>query len=60
MSRIMEELIKETYENACEENSKEIALKMINVKKLSLEEVAEISGLQLDEVKKLAKKADMQ
>ncbi len=53
MSKIMEELIKE----AREQNSKEIALKMINVKKLSLEEVAEISGLQLDEVKALAEKA---
>ena len=34
--------------------SKEIALRMINVGKLSLEEIAEYSGLPLEVIKELA------
>lgn len=51
--KIMEEVIKEEREKA----RKEIALRMIDSKKFTLEEISDITGLQLDEVKAPAEKA---
>ncbi len=45
----------DVMENMCNEVRKENALRMLANGKLSLEEIAEFSGLSLEEVKKLQK-----
>lgn len=49
MCKVMEELV----DDLVEERAKEMAKKMLQKGKLSLEEIAEYSGLTLEEVKKL-------
>ena len=52
MSRIMEDMIAETLK----EKSISVARKMLKAEKFSYEEIADFSGLTVDEVKELATK----
>lgn len=54
MSRILEEMRNEAAEKAKEEEKVNTALKMLARKRDSIEEIAEITGLSLEEVQKLA------
>ena len=54
MSRILEEMRNEAAEKAKEEEKVNTALKMLARKRDSIEEIAEITGLSLEEVRKLA------
>ncbi len=56
MSRIMEEFLKKTAAEAKWESNRATALRMLKIGKLSYEEIAEYSGLSIDEVKALADK----
>lgn len=54
MCKINEKMRNEAAEEAKKENSIDIALKMLSRGKLTIEEIAEDSGLALEEVKELA------
>lgn len=54
MCKLMEDRVNETAREAKKENSIDIALKMLSRGKLTIEEIAEDSGLALEEVNKLA------
>ena len=53
MCRLLEEMMKEAYKEGYEEEGKRIVLRMLEAGKYTLEEIIEISGLPLDEVKTL-------
>ena len=53
MSQIMEDMRNESLKQGMKQEMKEVALRMLAVGKYALEEIASISGLSLDEVKKL-------
>ena len=53
MCRVIEDMRKEEREEGIKEGIRMTALRMLKAGKYSLEEIAEISGLSLDEVKKL-------
>lgn len=50
MSKILEDMRRQSYQ----EGIKAVALRMLESQKLSLEEISALSGLSLDEVKKLS------
>ena len=54
MCRIMEELKEETAEKVTAENSRKIALRLLQSGEKSLEKIALLTDLPLSEVKKLA------
>ena len=54
MSRILEEMRNEVAEKATHNNAVNTALRMLARGRDSIEEVAEITGLSLEEVRKLA------
>ncbi len=54
MCKINEDMCNEVAKEAKKENSIDIALKMLSRGKLTIEEIAEDSGLALEEVKELA------
>ena len=56
MCKIMEELRDKTAAEVTAERNREIALKFIQLGSVPLEQIAEATGLTLDEVKKLAEK----
>lgn len=56
MCEILEEVKRESAEEAKIESAKEIAVKMITDGSLSIEKIAELTSLTVDEVKALAKK----
>ena len=56
MCQIMEELRDITAAKVALERNRDIALRLISSGKMSFEEIAEATGLTLDEVKKLAEK----
>ena len=54
MSRILEEMRNEVAEKATHNNAVNTALRMLARGRDSIEEIAEITGLSLEEVRKLA------
>ena len=50
MSKILEDMRQQSYQ----EGIKAVTLRMLESQKLSLEEISALSGLSLDEVKKLS------
>ena len=56
MCKVMEDMRNESLKEGIKEGMKEAALRMLAAGKYALDEIANISGLSLDEVKKL--KAD--
>lgn len=54
ISKIMEDLLKELYEQEKYETTVQIVNKMLEAGTLSLEKIAKYSGLTLEEVKELA------
>lgn len=54
MSRILEEMRNEVAEKATHNNAVNTALRMLTRGRDSIEEIAEITGLSLEEVRKLA------
>ena len=53
MCKAMEDMRNESLREGMREGMRKVALRMLQAGKYALEEVAEISGLSLDEVKKL-------
>ena len=53
MCKAMEDMRMESLQEGCKESMKEVALRMLADGVLSLEKIAEYSGLSLEEVKKL-------
>ncbi len=53
MCRIMEDMRNESLKEGIKEGMKETALRMLTAGKYALEEIANISGLTLDEVNQL-------
>lgn len=53
MCRIIEDMRREEREEGIKEGTRAVTLRMLEAGKYALEEVAGISGLSLDEVKKL-------
>ena len=54
MSKIMQDLLKELYEEEKYETTVEIVKRMFALGTLTIEEIANVSGLTLEEVKELA------
>lgn len=54
MCKAMEDMRKESLQEGRKENMKDTALRMLAAGKYVLEEIAAISGLSLEEVKKLS------
>ena len=53
MCKVMEDMRNKSWEEGKRQDMKEVTLRMLKAGKYALEEIAEISGLSLDEVKKL-------
>ena len=53
MCRAMEEMCNQAAAQAASERAKAVVLRMLAAGKYALEEIAEISGLPLEDVKKL-------
>ena len=53
MCRSIEEMLEENAKEVTEKNSREFAMRMIERKKYTLEEISECSGLSIEEVTKL-------
>ncbi len=53
MCKVMEDMRRESLEEGIKEGMKEAALRMLAAGKYALEEIANISGLPIDEIKKL-------
>lgn len=53
MCKVMEDMRNESLKEGMKEGMKKAALRMLQAGKYALEEIAEISGLSLDDVKKL-------
>lgn len=54
MCKAMEDMRKESLQEGRKENMKDTALRMLAAGKYALEEIVAISGLSLEEVKKLS------
>lgn len=54
MCRVMEEMRNESLQEGIAEGRKETALRMLQTGKLSVEEITEYSGLEVEEVEQLA------
>ena len=53
MCKVIEDMRREEREEGIKEGVKTVALRMLETGKYALEEIAVLSGLSLDEVKKL-------
>ena len=59
MCKIMEDMRNESLKEGMKEEKKLTVLRMLEIGKYALEEIAGISGLSIDEVKKLQDKKSM-
>lgn len=59
MCKAMEDMRNESLKEGMKEEKKLTVLRMLEIGKYSLEEIAGISGLSIDEVKKLQDKKSM-
>ncbi len=53
MCKVMEDMRNESLKEGMKEGMKKAALRMLQAGKYALEEIADISGLSVDDVKKL-------